>query len=305
MGNNKDADTPDLIDDAVITDAELAGLSPEEIEALDTNDDDGQGEVGDGAAAADSDSGDQGGEGPDDAPAADTPAADDSAQKPVEDAAPVEDTQPQTAEAERGSVTQDQLDRAKAIEEEIDGLGQKVEDGEISFSEYHKENTRLMREKQGIDMAVAQQRMEDDAYRKSDKRDWDAAQAKFFADPVNKQMMSSRPAFAAIDAEVRALAATGKYGRGQYDALLKDARDNVRKAFGMPADVPASPAKPDERPRSGGERIPGNLSNAPAAKPNDADEFSYLDKLDGMQLEAAIASMPRDVAARYEQYAEA
>jgi hypothetical protein len=117
----------------------------------------------------------------------------------------------------------------------------------------------------------------------------DDANAIFRADAENSRN-------AQLDAAVKALAQMPEHAGKPDRFFLEEGARWVRALHGeTPA---ATPAKPPAKPKP---RVPPNLGDMPAADVADVggDEFAKYDKLEGMDVEAALARMTPAEADRY------
>lgn len=310
--------------DETMDDGELASLTPAERAALEfdvdedvvaSNEDD---EDDDAAAAAAAEEDDE-----EDEEAAAAAAADDDAGAAAEgddeggaDTPPVEtgalpgDTPIATVTPPDTEKLEQELSEAEA---ELEKLGQRFADGELTDAEYHKQSTQLtravMRAENRIDRAKeAGERQQADA-----KDSWDRAVSNFLADEQNK-VFSKGALFDALDAEVVRIQQEGKQQFESAEALFRAARTNVVANFAeMGVAIPGfetdagdeAPAGDEEggkkRPpkTSAPPKVPTTLGSMPAAAANRTEsKHAELEALisgnnneTNFELEKRLASM--------------
>lgn len=276
-------------------DQSLAGLSPEELAALnDDNDDDVEdvdalkavaGIDGDdaddaGDADADSDTGNDADDAADDALADEAEAINDFIPRQSVDA--VEDFEAKMVE----------IKAAKA------DLREQLNNGDIDLDQYEAKKDEIadvetaLRIKQAAAENAARQNEHIDAER------WKWEQEQFFGDKKNA-IYQDKIVLAALNAAVIDLANDPKHANQKGTFFLTEADRIVRERFNI-GNAPANNGgKPDRKPDL--SKIPKTLSNLPAAATDNENggEFSHLDKLSGMDLERALAKLSPEQAERY------
>lgn len=275
-------------------DQSLAGLSPEELAAL--NEDDGAGNDVDADALRavagddeeDQDAGAAGGndEGVD---------AEDAADDALEDEAEaVSDFVP------RQSVDAVENFEAKMVEikEAKAELREQLNNGDIDLDQYEAKKDEIadvetaLRIKQAAAENAARQNEHLDAER------WKWEQEQFFGDKRNA-MYKDKIVMAALNAAVIDLANDPKHANQKGTFFLNEADKIVRERFNMGNPQSKDGGKQERRPDL--SKIPKTLSNLPAAASDNDDggEFAHLDKLSGMDLERALAKLSPEQAERY------
>lgn len=285
-----------------------AGLSPEEIAALSPGDDENEDILNGIAGDDDDDDGDDDGDDAGDKPAdkpADTPAAD--GDKPAADA-PAGDDKP--ADGDKPADSGDKPAAAATVDDDIpvvhfvprltgeidaetqakiDALDQKLEDGEMDAKAHRVEVRKLEAESQNNQIQGQL---------------WAAEQATFFKHNKDFSAEKNPVVWGALNQEVIRLAGAPEGAGKSGIELLYLARNNVKTAlaavFGITAPaktetpVPGSDGKPviPAKPKSD-KQGPQTLASVPAADSADVsgDKFASLDKLEGMELERALAKM--------------
>lgn len=192
------------------------------------------------------------------------------------------------------------------IETKRADLSKKLSDGDIELTEFLQENNKLSSEetelrvkKATADQAEQHNKNVQEQRQQWEVERWKAVNKEFFSRPENS--IYKDPASAKqIDNAVKLLAADPDNADKPGEWFLQEADKMARALLG----VKSTPQlKKQEKPRSGikPSDIPPSLSSLPAAESNEtgASEFDYLSKLEGMDLERAVASMPKD---KYERY---
>lgn len=277
-----------------ISEEELEGLSDEERAALEDDGDDSEilGRIAGGSDGDDDNEGDgdTAGNG-DDATAAASADAGDAA-----DAGSVDDADEFRPEF-RADVPEGAGDRLAALDAEKAGLVTKFQDGEIDMAEFMAENSRIDGER--LQLVVAQENSKFAESQNKSQRDqrWAWEQERFFGQ--EKATIYKDPVIlAALDASVKQLAADPKNAKKPAGFFLEEADRQVRNRFNV-GDAPAAPNKTPRQPDL--SRVPKTLAQLPAAEMSEtgAEEFAYLDKLDGIALEQALRKMTPEQEARY------
>ncbi len=232
------------------------------------------------------------------------PTEDDQAAQAARQAA---DSAAKAAAQDSASAHQEFNEAITAIDQELAGLGQQVEDGKMDMAQYHQRMMDLTGERQ----AITQEHTADLAWNAATSRFQQSDVATHFQDEVVNGFLQS---------EINRLAAQPGAAGMNYDDLINTAAQNVLKVV-QPA---KSGAESDPKPKQQGQTppkdtqdagkkadqgknakqqpvIPQTLGDVPAAAENgvQSDEFSDLDGLDGMDLEEALAKLPPDKADSY------
>jgi len=280
--------------------AALAGLSPEEQAALQDDEDN--------AGSGDAD--DTGGDAGDPAPLLADPA---EPADPAADAAAPGTTTPDKGLSPDTTVFASDVDiealGAKIVEvdAQIVELDKKYDDGEIEFAEYRAQDRALNDQRTGLlgdrrEAELATKVNEQSATRswKQNVGDWLASNDQF-AKPTMQ---------AALNTALQTLYADEANANASPQWLLDTAAAQVRLDMGItaPADevdpnaaAIAAAKKRTAKAADARDALPKTLADAPAAGddvPTD-NEFAALDKLNGMQLEAAVARLTPEQQERF------
>lgn len=277
------------------TDDELDGLSEEERAALDYEEP-GQEETAstkeDETSGADADA-NEAGEGQAKAPVQEPEAkADDGAGETAQDASADQAAAGDEGDKEQGAedaatqqndvgkIQEDYQASMSRLDEEQKGLGKLVEDGEMTFAEYHIKNQELNDAK--IQARVA---FEDDL-------NWQRAQSTFFADEANTVFLDPmRQTF--LQATIDKMYKDGEMNGLDYGSAIAKAAERVKGALNIGADAAAPAPKVEKKPGKPAPKIPQTLGDVPPADDNliEPNKFGHLEGLEGDDLEAALAKM--------------
>lgn len=311
----------------------LATLTPEEIEAINSDDMD-PGEraalqrIADGADA-DADDADDTDDGDDDAD--DDEAGDDAGQDPADDAAapPVEGATPAAAAAAAepvaasGEVHQADVVYKADLPPDFDAkvadlatreaeLKDRFKAGDIDIDEYDDEKSKLFAEREELNAAKLKAEVASEMTAQAAERQWQRAIDTLVASaakPENGGVDYKADAVKAADLDtfVRTLAARPENADKSMEWFLGEAHKRVLALHGIageqkPAARDAAKSKPaadDRRPPV--DAVPKSIAGVPGGDgPGDVrGEFSHLDSLEGDALEAALDRMTPDQRARY------
>jgi hypothetical protein len=199
-------------------------------------------------------------------------------------------------------------DQIKGVDKEITDLEQKLEEGDIQTKEFSKELRKLTDKRQDLrDLRRDAERVHSTNLSSRDAA-WDSAQDAFY--DANPEFKGSPILEGALDAALRGLYRNEKYRSADFLWLLNRAAEQVKETMGT-GKAAAAPANGDGKPAlkqtpaaarltaqqqraaADRQRVPvttGGLPQAGADSPA-GDEFSHLDNLAGMELEAAVARL--------------
>ena len=265
------------------------GLSSEELAAIDDELDDSADLTDDGDDAADDDTDEvavQAEESTEPEKEAEAEAEPEKAE-----AAPVEEAVPQQQEDVQAPMASP-LDDLNA---ELATIKQKFDDGDISIDEYIDERDRISR---AIVKAELKAEIASDEVAKS----WERSQSDFLKQ--NGYLRENDIVYDAFAMQVNKILQTPKSRSMTDEEVLAAAKQKVDAAFGRapePHKKSESPVKKAKSEAADTSRVPQSLRGIPVAEPHDVDgsKFAYLDKLSGVEFEAAIAKLSSDDAARW------
>ena len=183
------------------------------------------------------------------------------------------------------------------------------ENGDFDLAEYQAklrqvtEHEWALREQQLKASLAAEQRQQQMAQR------WQWEQERFFTNPANKAYREDPVIGPAFAAAVQLLAADANNDRRPMQWFLEEADRLTRGRFRVPGEGASSAANGqsganrEAQGRSGRAKsqVPPTLGGLPAASIPDVggDEFSRLDRLEGMELEMALSRLSQAEADRY------
>ena len=188
-------------------------------------------------------------------------------------------------------------------------LANGYENGDFDLAEYQAklrqvtEHEWALREQQLKASLAAEQRQQQMAQR------WQWEQERFFTNPANKAYREDPVIGPAFAAAVQLLAADANNDRRPMQWFLEEADRLTRGRFRVPGEGASSAANGqsganrEAQGRSGRAKsqVPPTLGGLPAASIPDVggDEFSRLDRLEGMELEMALSRLNQAEADRY------
>lgn len=174
-------------------------------------------------------------------------------------------------------------------------LAKQFEDGDITMAAFVAQNNTLNRQKIEGDMAMKQTEQNADQL-------WQFQQDTWFSQAGNAVVRDDPRVWAAMQAQLETM--YGDPAKKSYTNLqfLDEAGTEVKRLFGL--DVAQGKAKVDTpEPKKAAvatAELPATLAAVPAAAENiETTEFEYLDKMDGMDYEIAVAKMNPEQKARF------
>lgn len=272
---NLPADAVGDTDDATDDDFDFAGLTDDEIAAIEV-------EAGSDDDEADSDN---------DGAADDIDTTEDDTGNPDE----ADDYQQEVATvAEKRTAIDAEFDAKHA---ELAALGEQYDNGDILDGAYNTAKVRIERDLKRIEAREAELVTKEDAIAERETSqqeqfqiDFAVAVGDFMARPENTAFVEGSPEFAALDQQLGVIAQSMPPGT-PFDVLLNKARTAVSSYMDLPeAEKQDKPVDKNVKPEP--EHMP-SISNMPAvvANSNEGNKFAHLDKLGGPELERAIADM--------------
>ena len=269
-------------------DQSLAGLSPEEIAALNENDDDGDDDTDALRALVGDEDGND-----DDATDDDDVDADDAADDALADEADAVNAFIPKQTAEFVDDFDKRMADIKAAKAE---LREQLNNGDIDLDQYEAKKDEISDEETSlrIKQASAENAARQNAHIDAERWKWE--QEQFFGDKRNA-IYQDKIVMAALNAAVIDLANDPKNANQKGTFFLSEADKIVRERFGVASN--AGKAQQNRKPDL--SKIPKTLGDLPSAAIEDADggEFSHLDRLTGMDLERAIAQLSPEQVQRY------
>jgi hypothetical protein len=207
--------------------------------------------------------------------------------------------------------------RINQVDAEIDALEAKLDEGELQLSEFMRESRRLNNERQELVADRREQEILQNTNTALYETDWNTSVGNFMAD--NEQFQNPIM-MGALEAALKELYANPDNVGSSHFWYLETARravmDQVTPSQATAENPPDNQESPQQQRRQQiasqqGQRaqqaakdrqqVPQNLANVPASEdnPGDDDEFSHLDRLEGVELEQALAKMSDAQVDRY------
>lgn len=195
------------------------------------------------------------------------------------------------------------------IKEQKKELATQLMEGDIDIAEFTVKNAELDDQKDELSelRVKAEVAKEINAAQATNREQaWQNAQNEFFADSNNKiyskEAENGNIMFAALAQAIGQLSEDENGRNYSNERLLAEADKMVRKAFNIGA-APVVPPTTQPKPQTNKVAdIPKTLGGLPAAEASETGtggEFDYLDKLDGLDLERAIARLTPEQEERY------
>lgn len=295
------ADAVEDTDDATDDDFDFAGLTDDEIAAINAeegNDDDDEQDGGESDEDTEVDT-------TDDGDASDDAATDNAEADSTDDANTTDQddfTQEAATVAEKRAAIDAEFDAKHA---ELAALGEQYDNGDILDGAYNTAKVRIERELKRIEARETELVTKEDAIaeRETSKQeqfqnDFAVAANDFMARTENAIFVEGSPEFAALDQQLGVISQSMPPGT-PFDVLLDKARAAVSSYMTLPES--GKQDKPvDKAVKQDPETMP-SISNMPAVVPNtnEGNKFAHLDKLDGPALERAISDMSEAQQAEY------
>lgn len=311
-------------DENIDDDLDMEGLSDEERAALEDDDDESEilkniaGGADDDADEDEEDGDDNAssGDGDDDAGADDdddvAAVADDAAgdSKPTENsnAAEVVDDKSPPVAAEfqpefRAQIPEGLADKITALDTRTTELLQKFNDGEIELPEFLTQKSEIDSER--LQLTLAQKQAEWAQSQNEDARAqrWKWEQERFFGQKSSEIYKGDEVLLGALNAAVIKLRNSPEHSGKPMSFFIDEADRQVRQRFNIAGSDKATDKVKETKQRREPDtsKLPKTLANLPAADVAEtgADEFAYLDKLDGIALEQALRKLTPEQEARY------
>ena len=205
------------------------------------------------------------------------------------------------AAAAEAALSSDKDDKANTAEHEakaakvaadLAALKSQFDEGELTSKEYSDQFDALQKDLRDLERETIKREVKAEAQAEQGKKEWQAAQARFFKSKGNERFQSDENLLLALDSQVKKLA-TGTMAGNTGDEILAEARALVAKSFGLPDAV--APAKEDRPPRATRPRALPDIGGLPAAgteRPQDS-KFANLSRLTGEALEEAVSRMSK------------
>jgi hypothetical protein len=185
--------------------------------------------------------------------------------------------------------------KVKALADEDAGLAAKFKTGEIDFDEFRALSTELNNKRHDLSMAKVKAEIAAEMGEQTAESTWQETIDSFMAKSLKDEGIDYRkdkPKEKDLDLFVKALAADEEYADKPMAWFLTEAHRMVRAKHGIQAPAVVKPGK-TTRPAPV-DQIPKTLAGVPGTDgPGDmgGDEFQDLDRLEGLELEDAVAKL--------------
>ena len=258
------------------------GLSEEEIAAMEE-------ELGeDTGVEAESDDADE---------VTDKPKAEEAAKADADDAVTEEpEPEPEAAKSEPEVKVEEHAPAADPVTSALDKLNadlvalkKQFDEGEVSIDEY-------IDAKSALDRQIVKAELKAELAQESANKSWEQSQKEFLGQ--NAYLRDNEVLFDAFAMQVNKLLADPKSASMDDASLLKAAQAKVDAAIGRkPGTEPStdeSPVRKAKQQAADVSKAPKTLQGIPAAAAADdvdGNQFGYLDRLSGVEFEAAIAKL--------------
>lgn len=216
------------------------------------------------------------------------------------------DDAPYDAPIEKGyqaKLPDDYQSQIDAIKADSEALAQSFKDGTIDFDEYIDESKNLSDAKESLLKASIKAEISQEMQVQTAEQEW-VSTVKRFTSQVAKDEGIDYAKDAAkqkdLDLFIKALAGDAENDNKPMSWFLEEAHRRVVVLHGITAKPAVENKKQSRKPPV--NDLPKSLANIPAGEgPGDIghNEFDALDKLDGLELEIAIAKMTPDQRERY------
>lgn len=185
--------------------------------------------------------------------------------------------------------------KVQALADEDAGLAAKFKTGEIDFDEFRALSTELNNKRHDLSMAKVKAEIAAEMGEQTAESTWQETIDSFMAKSLKDEGIDYRkdkPKEKDLDLFVKALAADEEYADKPMAWFLTEAHRMVRAKHGIQAPAVVKPGK-TTRPAPV-DQIPKTLAGVPGTDgPGDmgGDEFQDLDRLEGLELEDAVAKL--------------
>jgi hypothetical protein len=195
----------------------------------------------------------------------------------------------------QSDVPSDIVDQIAAIKAQTKALSAQMFAGEIDSNQYNDQLETLTEQREQLSLARVKSEIFADMQGQNSAQSWQFSVNRFMEQAAKGQVDYRQDAKKRDDLDlfVKALANDDRHAHQPMAWFLNEAHRLVKGMHGLPQSSPAQ-APPVTNPRkSPTEKLPATLANIPGSDgPGDlSGEFSDVDKLEGFELEEAIAKM--------------
>lgn len=203
------------------------------------------------------------------------------------------------ADTAGAAAAETKTDRVEEIRVELADLGDRLEAGEIDFSEYNKLNNELVEEREDLKATSRDNQREEKRQRVETEAAWSAAADAFLAVPGNS-VVNEKPLVQDMFMSAYKTASERPEAQGKPFREIMD----MAKADMIEAGFSGFKAEPVKKPNNKrGDNVvdlPVNLGDVQATDTNDTgNEFASLDGKEGLEFEEAFAALPKSAQDRY------
>lgn len=179
-------------------------------------------------------------------------------------------------------------------------LNEKFKSGEIELPDFMAQKSAIDTDRLNLTVEARQAEWAKQQNADSREQRWKWEQERFFS-TEKATLYKDEIALGALNAAIKKLANDPANDRRPPGWFLEEADRNVRERFGQSVkkDDPTAAKKAAREPDV--SKLPKTLANLPAADISEtgSDEFAYLEKLDGLELEQALRKLTPEQEARY------
>jgi hypothetical protein len=203
----------------------------------------------------------------------------------------------------------DYTERMARVAEFKRGLLKSYEAGDLDLEQYEAKREEAEAVIRDLSMAKLKHELAVEQKAQFFAQRWQWEQERFYAQAANKAYREDPVIGPAFAAAVQVLAADANNNARPMSWFLEEADRMTRARFRVPGEGAGAPSPAARQtasgarrpPGTGRERVPPTLAGVPAATipETGGDEFSRLDRLEGMDLEAALARLSPAEADRY------
>jgi len=190
---------------------------------------------------------------------------------------------------------EDLTDQLAAVSDKITALDEQLEDGDIDLTDYRKQMREHSQSREELIALKTKQEISSEMNQQSAEQRWEWEQDLFMSEKTSEIYKTEPAMHAALDATIKTVGSEEGWREKTGLDVLREADRRVKSLMGVkPPKLESVPA-PEPKPQ-----IPQTLSNIPSADTNiEGGEFDFIDKLDGMEQEAAIAKLSAEQYDRY------
>lgn len=197
-------------------------------------------------------------------------------------------------------------EQIKAIADEKIALRAQLTAGDIELDAYEDQKDQLIAKEQALREQNLKATIAQEQAQQNNQARWQWEQERFFGSKDN-EIYQDKYLMVMLDAAIKDLANLPENASRNGAWFLQEADKIVRARTGNTKEQAQPNAGENQNNQAAANRkpdlnkIPKSLGNLPSADLNDtgSDEFSHLDRLEGMELEMALAKMPKDQQQRY------